>query len=84
MGLNERQIKAVIYVKEKGRITNRKYQDLVNTIKKTASRDLVGLVEKEVFSKVGTTGKGTYYISKKTKGTKGRKDAERWRKCKLD
>jgi len=26
-------------------------------------------VEKEIFSKVGTTGKGTYYVSKKTKGT---------------
>jgi len=69
MELNERQIKAVMYVKEKEKITNKEYQELVNTTKKTASRDLVGLVEKEVFSKVGTTGKGTYYISKKTKGT---------------
>ena len=69
MGLNERQIKAVMYVKEKKKITNKEYQKLVNTTKKTASRDLVSLVEKEVFSKVGTTGKGTYYILKKTKGT---------------
>jgi len=26
MGLNERQIKAVVYVKEKGRIKNKEYQ----------------------------------------------------------
>ena len=69
MGLNEGQIRAVMYVKERGKVTNKEYQKLVNTTKKTASRDLVGLVEKEVFSKVGTTGKETYYILKKTKGT---------------
>ena len=28
LGLNERQIKAILYVKEKGRITNSKYQKL--------------------------------------------------------
>ena len=41
MELNERQIKAVMYVKEKEKITNKEYQKLVNTTKKTASRDLV-------------------------------------------
>jgi len=30
MGLNERQIKAVMYVKEKGRITNKEYQNVAN------------------------------------------------------
>ncbi|MDO8886080.1 helix-turn-helix domain-containing protein [Candidatus Oleimmundimicrobium sp.] len=69
LGLNERQIKAALYVKEKGRITNKEYQELVNTTKKTASRDLVDLVEKDVFDQVGTTGKGTYYLLKETKGT---------------
>lgn len=68
-GLNERQIKAVLYVKEKGRITNKEYQGLVNAIKKTASRDLVDLVKKKVFDQAGTTGKGTYYLLKETKGT---------------
>ncbi len=58
-----------MYVKEKGRITNKEYQELVNTTKKTASRDLVDLVEKDVFDQVGTTGKGTYYLLKETKGT---------------
>lgn len=28
LGLNERQIKAVMYVKEKGRITNKEYQEI--------------------------------------------------------
>lgn len=37
MELSERQIKAVIYVKENGRITNREYQELVSTTKKTAT-----------------------------------------------
>jgi len=69
MGLNERQIKAVMYVKEKGKITNKEYQQLVGTIKKTASRDLVDLVRKEIFSQSGVTGKGTFYVLKGTKGT---------------
>lgn len=58
-----------MYVKEKGEITNKEYQEIANTTKKTASRDLGNLVEKEVFNQVGTTGKGTYYVLKKTKGT---------------
>ncbi len=73
MGLNERQIKAVMYVKEKGRITNKEYQELINTTKRTASRDLKDLTEKEILEQVGDTGKGTYYILKTYKGHKGDK-----------
>jgi len=40
LGLNERQIKAVIYVKEKGKITNREYQEIAKTTDRTALRDL--------------------------------------------
>ena len=69
LGLHERQIKAVMYVKEKGKITNKEYQKLANVIKKTASRDLADLVKKEVFDQIGTTGKGTFYILKEAKGT---------------
>jgi len=36
MGLNDRQIKAVMYVKEKGKITNKEYQELNGVIKKTS------------------------------------------------
>ena len=49
LGLNERQIKAVMYVKEKGRITNREYQEVCGVSKATATRDLSELVNKGVF-----------------------------------
>jgi len=64
MGLNERQIKAVMYVKEKGKITNE------------ASIDLKKLEESDVLEKVGTTGRGTYYVLKGQKtGKRGIKGA---------
>jgi len=37
--LNERQIKAVMYVKERGRITNKEYQELTNILRQTATID---------------------------------------------
>lgn len=64
IGFNDRQIKAVIYVKEKGKITNKEYQELNGVIKKAASRDLGVLTDKRILGKVGSTGKGTYYIMK--------------------
>jgi len=70
LGLNKRQIKAVMYVKEKGRITNKEYQEITGTIKKTASRDLTALIEKGVLKQIGTTGRGTFYTLMGTKGTK--------------
>ena len=54
LGLNERQIKAVIYVKDKIKITNKKYQKLYEVSKRTATNDLNELVQKNVFEKVGT------------------------------
>ena len=71
MGLNERQIRAVTYVKDKRKISNKEYQELVNTTKKTASRDMMDLVEKEILEQIGTTGKGTYYILRRQRGHKG-------------
>jgi len=53
-----------MYVKEKGKITNREYQELNGVIKKTASRDLGVLIDKRILEKVGSTGKGTHYIMK--------------------
>ena len=72
--LNERQQKAIAYVREKGRIGNAEYQQLTKAIKKTASRDLDALVRKKVLEKIGKTGRGTYYrLASKgdIKGTKG-------------
>jgi len=62
LGLNERQIKAVMYVKEKGRITNKEYREMFATTDRTALRDLVVICEKGIFQKVGKTGRRTEYI----------------------
>ncbi len=64
LGLTERQIKAVFYVKEKGKITNKEYQELNGVSKPTATRELKEIEEKEIFEKVGITGKGTFYCLK--------------------
>ena len=53
LGLNERQIKAVKYVKEKGRISNKEYKKLTDVSKPTATRDLSELVEKDIFDIMG-------------------------------
>ena len=60
-GLNERQVKAVLYVKDKGQITNKEYQELVSVSKPTATRELKLLVEMNLLEKRGVTGKGTFY-----------------------
>jgi len=65
--LNERQIKAVLYVKERGRIGNKEYQELFGVSEATATRDLKELVKRGVFEKIGVTGKGTYYKLKPSK-----------------
>lgn len=61
MGLNERQIKAVRYVKENGKITNSDYQELLGVARRTATRDLTELVEKEILKSSETRGAGAYY-----------------------
>ncbi len=62
LGLNYRQIKAVMYTKERGRLTNKEYQKINDVSRQTASRDLADLVNKGVLKQVGTAGRGTYYI----------------------
>lgn len=61
MGLNERQLKAVTHLKQKERITNYIYQKLTGVIRKTAARDLDGLVEKGVLERMGEK-RGIYYV----------------------
>jgi ATP-dependent DNA helicase RecG len=61
LGLNDRQIKAVLYVKENGRITNSEYQTLNLVSKRTATNDLSELVDKyQLVSNTGF-GAGSYY-----------------------
>ncbi len=60
-GLNERQIKAVLYAAENGSINNSQYQDLFGVARITATRDLKELVEKGVLISSGTKGAGSSY-----------------------
>lgn len=65
LGLNERQIKAVLYIKEKGKITNKDYQNITGVKKRQATEDLRYLEKLEILERIGTTGKGVYYILKR-------------------
>lgn len=40
IGLNSRQVKAVLYVKERGKITNKVYQEMNDVSRNTASSEL--------------------------------------------
>jgi ATP-dependent DNA helicase RecG len=61
LGLNSRQIKAVLFVKEKGRISNKEYQEVFGVARMTATRDLTLLVEKGILKSSDTKGAGSYY-----------------------
>jgi ATP-dependent DNA helicase RecG len=73
LGLNEREIKAVLYIKENGSITNQEYQNISNVKKRQASNDLNKLIEKGFIERIGVTGRGTYYCLK----YKGQKRSKR-------
>ena len=60
LGLNERQIKAVLHVKEKGRITNAEYQRICQVSAATAKRELADLTRKAVLVRKGK-GPATFY-----------------------
>jgi ATP-dependent DNA helicase RecG len=64
LGLSERQVKAVLYVKEHGRITNSVYKNLFpdEITSKTVTRDLLFLCKHNFLARIGSTGKGTYYV----------------------
>ena len=64
--LSDRQAKAIQFVNKK--ISNSDYQKLTGAIKKTASRDLDGLVRQRLFTQIGKTGRAVHYVLTK-KGT---------------
>jgi ATP-dependent DNA helicase RecG len=68
-GLDDRLIKALLFIKNNESITNKQYQELFNVSKRTASYDLQLLLEKGLIAKVGSTGRGTRYILQR--GNKG-------------
>jgi ATP-dependent DNA helicase RecG len=64
LGLNERQEQALAYMAERGRITNREYQELCPEVSpETIRRDLADLVHKNLLLKIGEK-RATYYIFK--------------------
>ena len=62
--MNERQAKALAYVQEHDRITNREYRSICPDVSaETLRLDLADLVERGILLKIGVK-KGTYYILK--------------------
>lgn len=62
LGLNDRQIKAVLILKERGKITNKEYQEIFEVARMTATRDLTELVDKGILKSSETKGAGSYYV----------------------
>jgi ATP-dependent DNA helicase RecG len=61
LGLNERQLKAVEFAKEKGRITNKEYQILNSISERTSSRELSELTELQILKSSKIKGAGSYF-----------------------
>lgn len=61
LGLNERQIQAIKFVKESGKITNSEYQANYGVARNTATRDLSELVDKGILKSSRAKGAGSYY-----------------------
>jgi len=63
--LIERQVNALMFIKETGKITNKEYQKITGIKDRIATMELNDLVSKNLLDRVGTTGRGTFYILKK-------------------
>lgn len=61
LGLNDRQIDAVEVMRERGRLTNREYQQLYGVSERTALYDLKGLVDAGLALAI-SSGRGRHYI----------------------
>lgn len=61
LNLNDRQVKAVLFAKVNGKITNSEYQTLNNCSRNTASNHLAELVEKDLLKPSGQKGAGAFY-----------------------
>lgn len=59
--LSKRQLEVISYLKEKGRITNKEYQEIFKVSRNTASRDLTDLVEKGILRSSEAKGAGSFY-----------------------
>lgn len=61
VSLNARQLAAVRHVREHNRIDASGYEQLVGGTKPTRGRDLEDLVERRLFTKVGSKGRGVFW-----------------------
>lgn len=64
MGLNERQLQAALFTKERGSITNREYRQLTNVSDEIARTELGDLVSRGLFSSEGK-GRSVKYVIRK-------------------
>jgi ATP-dependent DNA helicase RecG len=62
LGLNDRQIKAVLYVKEKGEITTSAYTEVFNVSERTAKNDLSKLADIQILKRIGETNLTKYIL----------------------
>ncbi|MEA1928642.1 MAG: ATP-binding protein [Candidatus Auribacterota bacterium] len=60
--LNERQVQAMKHIKTHGKISNMEYQKITNATKKTATRDLSTLKDKDLVKQIGNKGPGVHYV----------------------
>lgn len=61
LGLNERQRKAIDYMKKHKKITSKEYAELFSITDRTARNDLKSLLDKKILIQRGTSKKLTYY-----------------------
>ncbi len=62
LGISDRQRMIIEFVKAHEKITNSDVREMAGVVLRTATRDLDDLVRKEILSKVGKTGRGTFYV----------------------
>lgn len=75
LSLTDQERKLVSLLKVRGRIGNKEYREAFEVSKPTASRHLDVLAGKGVLTRIGTTGKGTYYVISRKGLIKGSKDS---------
>ena len=61
LNLKDRQVKAVLFTKEKGKLTNSDCQTLNDVSRETATRDLKQLIDKQLIKPSGQKGAGAFY-----------------------
>jgi predicted HTH transcriptional regulator len=62
LNLNERQLKAIAFLKLHGRITTREYREATGASERTASRDLSAMEKLGLLDRVGATGRSAHYV----------------------